>query len=208
MEMYVFVVLIVALSGFLHGYIVDITNKLIDQKSFVDFIAPAPGPFVYYYYTCFYAGQGVGLVFCYFMSDRVGRKTTLLYCSAFLAAIFSWASTTNSETQTLLTRFLIGGISVILLATSIVYLIEVSLHSARAMTITVIPLLIQAGKLASTLLFAVTKAQDENWRVCMGVSVLLSLGMLVGVTSIPESTRWLLAYRTPGGNVQPTPALR
>ena len=197
--MYLCVVLIAALSGFLHGYIVDITNKLIEQASFVDFIAPTPGPFVYYYYTCFYAGQFIGLVYCYVASDRFGRRTTLLYCSIFVAAIFSWASTTNSESQTLLTRFLIGSMSVILLATSIVYITEISLESARAITLTSIPLLIQLGKLTSTLLFSITKAQDENWRVCMGFPVLLSLGMLLGITALPESPRWLLAYKSPGG---------
>jgi MFS family permease len=152
----------------------------------------------------FYASEIVGSFYSYKISDNYGRRPTLLFFSAFVAAFVSWSSATNSAFNLLITRVFVGFGIGILLSTSIVYLAEIALKSQRGKLISFIPLMITCGNGFAVLLYEMTRRQSDNWRTCLLFPVLVTLWLLLGLSLIPESPRWLLAHKSPPGTLAVT----
>jgi MFS family permease len=192
--------LTIASSALIHGYLSLSTQMIISDLNFKESISNNIIGFDVWFSGLFYTSEIIGSFYSYKISDNYGRRPTLLFFSAFVAAFVSWSSATNSAFNLLITRAFVGFGIGILLSTSIVYLAEIALKSQRGKLISFIPLMITCGNGFAVLLYEMTRRQSDNWRTCLLFPVLVTLWLLLGLSLIPESPRWLLAHKSPPGN--------
>jgi len=101
----------------------------------------------------------------------------------------------------ILTRLLVGIAIGVLICTSPIYISESSTKELRGRAIAIYALAIILGNNVAGILYMFTVTNGQSWRISVGFPILISLLMLVGLYFLPESPRWLLARRTPAGNL-------
>lgn len=130
------------------------------------------------------------------LSDRFGRRATLLATSVvfILGAIFCAAATSIAA---LVIGRIIVGLGIGLACTTVpIYISEVAPPEARGWQVSLFQLAITIGILGAYLVdFAYAKS--EAWRWMLGLAVIPGIILGVGMLFLPESPRWLAKYLHP-----------
>ncbi|MFZ0041165.1 MAG: sugar porter family MFS transporter [Solirubrobacteraceae bacterium] len=126
------------------------------------------------------------------VSDRLGRKRTLLAAAAVFALGALASAVSPSAVALVISRFVIGlalGTSSMAVPT---YLAEMSPKEKRGRLVSMNQFLITVGILcAYGVGYAFSSSHD--WRWMLGLAAVPALLMFVGLLTLPESPRWLFA---------------
>jgi sugar porter (SP) family MFS transporter len=142
------------------------------------------------------AGAIVGALTGGGLSDRFGRRLTLLATSiVFIAGAILCAAATSIAA--LVVGRVIVGLGIGLACTTVpVYISEVAPPEARGWQVSLFQLAITIGILGAYLVdFAYAKS--EAWRWMLGLAVIPGIILGVGMLFLPESPRWLAEYLHP-----------
>ena len=188
-RMYMMMVVCVAtVGGFLFGYDVLIMSgaMIFIQQEFS--LNPSALGFSV---SIISLGTMVGAFTAGWLSDRLGRKKTLiLAASLFMLSAVGTAFPPNVEIFNLF-RF-VGGMGMgVAMVTSPVYIAEISPARIRGTLVTFNQFVTVFGSIVAFLV-SWRLAADGNWRAMMGSVAAPSMGLLVGLAFVPESPRWLV----------------
>ena len=180
---------VAALGGFLFGYDTGvISGALLFIKPEFDLGSFGQQAVV----ASLLLGAVVGAAIGGNVTDRLGRKRTLLAAAAVFALGALVSAAAPSAAVLVAARFVIGlGIGASSMAVPL-YLAEMSPAAQRGRLVSMNQLLITVGILIS---YGVgyALASSEAWRVMLGLAAVPALVMFAGLLRLPESPRWLLA---------------
>jgi sugar porter (SP) family MFS transporter len=136
-------------------------------------------------------GAIVGSITSGMMTDKFGRKKTLLFVSLFFAISCLGAAVANSPVFFICARIL-GGLSVGAASVlSPMYVAEVVPTKSRGSMVSIYQLTITLGILISYLINYSLHDITNNWRWMFATGVIPSVLFFIGLFFIPESPRWL-----------------
>jgi sugar porter (SP) family MFS transporter len=142
------------------------------------------------------AGAIVGALTGGSLSDRFGRRLTLLATSIVFIAGAILCAAAMSIAALVVGRIIVG-LGIGLACTTVpVYISEVAPPEARGWQVSLFQLAITIGILGAYLVdFAYAKS--EAWRWMLGLAVIPGIILGVGMLFLPESPRWLAKYLHP-----------
>ena len=202
----VFLSIAAALGGFLFGYDAAVISGTVSQVSFqfqLDEIQTG------WFVGCALIGSIVGVLFAGKMSDRYGRKRTMLLAALFFSISGIGCAFVSSFEQLIIARML-GGVGIgIVSIVSPLYISEISIPQYRGRLVSLYQLAVTLGFLGaylanyqllhlsqSGMIFNVSWLDlifvSEVWRAMLGISGIPSLLFLIIVLFLPESPRWLV----------------
>lgn len=125
-------------------------------------------------------------------SDRLGRKRLILAAAVIFTLGAALAAVAPDVGVLLVARFVLGvavGIAALIVP---LYLSEVAPTRIRGAVSSLNQLAIVSGILLAFLVNAVL-ASSEDWRLMVGLAVVPSIVLLVGMLTMPETPRWLVS---------------
>lgn len=197
---------IAALGGFLFGYdtaIISGTLSFVQSQFSLDALAEG------WYVGSALVGCIGGVLVAGILSDKYGRKTTLLF-SAMLFLISAIGCAIAPSHIMLINARLVGGIGVgIASMLSPLYIAEISPYNIRGRMVALYQFAITIGILAAyfsnSLLLDISKNEsgvfhgifklvfiDEVWRGMLGSETIPALLFFILLLFVPESPRWLV----------------
>lgn len=200
-----FLAFVAALGGLLFGYDTAVISGTIDQVSqqfHLDVIDQG------WYVGCALIGSIAGVTVAGIMSDRLGRKPTMIV-SAVLFTVSAFGCAISASFSALVTYRIIGGVGIgIVSIVAPIYISEIAVTRYRGQMVSLYQLAVTVGFLAAyfvnyLLLGYSQNAQsgegwwrlvfiDEVWRGMLGMETLPALFFLLIIMVIPESPRWLI----------------
>lgn len=201
-----FLSVVAALGGFLFGYdaaVISGTISQVTEQFSLDQIQTG------WFVGCALIGSIIGVLFAGKLSDRYGRKVTMLIAALFFSVSGIGCAFTGSFEQLVLARML-GGIGIgVVSIVSPLYISEVSIARYRGRLVSLYQLAVTLGFLGAYLAnyqllhFSQSGATvgsgwlhtifiSEAWRGMLGLSSTPSLLFFLVVLFIPESPRWLV----------------
>lgn len=206
MQYVVFLSFVAALGGFLFGYDTAVISGTIEQVAHqynLDAIQQG------WYVGCALVGSIVGVSIAGVMSDRFGRKNTMLL-SAILFSITGIGCALATNFSMLVWYRIIGGVGIgIASIVSPLYISEVSIANYRGRLVSLYQLAITIGFLGAYLVnygllqiaanHSITGNNlystifiTEVWRGMLGMEFFPALLFFGTIFFIPESPRWLI----------------
>ncbi|MGL5938375.1 MAG: sugar porter family MFS transporter [Phocaeicola sp.] len=201
-----FLSVVAALGGFLFGYDTAVISGTIDQVSTqfgLDALSKG------WYVGCALVGSILGVSVAGVLSDKYGRKPSLLVAALLFSASALGCALCNNMSDLILYR-LLGGVGVgVASIISPLYISEIAIPKHRGMLVSLYQLAVTVGFLAAYLvnyqllgysvgsfvssggLFDLVFV-NEVWRGMLGMEFLPALLFLIILVFIPESPRWLL----------------
>ncbi|MGG3573003.1 sugar porter family MFS transporter [Bacillus gobiensis] len=181
-----------ALGGLLYGYDMGvISGALLFIKNDIPLTSFTEGLVV----SSMLIGAIIGSGLSGPLSDRFGRRRMVFMISiVFIAGSLILAFAPNMA-MLVLGRFIIGVAVGGSTAIVPVYLSEMAPTESRGSLSSLNQLMITVGILSSYIVNYVF-ADMEGWRWMIGLAVVPSLILMIGVTFMPESPRWLLEHRS------------
>jgi sugar porter (SP) family MFS transporter len=137
-------------------------------------------------------GAVIGVIIGGPLADRFGRKRVLLAVTVFFAAATLGCAFAASAATLTAARGVLGlaiGCSSLVVPT---YIAEMSRRQARGALVSLHQLMVTVGILASYLV-GYGLSGGGQWRWMFGLATLPAVVMFVGLLTLPESPRWLLA---------------
>ncbi|MGY1857156.1 sugar porter family MFS transporter [Modestobacter sp. SYSU DS0290] len=182
----VVVALVSAISGLLYGYDTGIISGALLQIS--DEFGIGNG-WEQVIAASILAGAVVGALVCSWLSQRLGRRTTLLIVAAVfvigsLAASLAPNPVTLSLARVVL-GFAVGGAT----QTAPVYVAELAPSRYRGRLVLFFQIAIGVGILTATIIGA---TESVDWRLAIGAATVPSALMLGLMLRLPDSPRWLV----------------
>ncbi|WP_097183357.1 sugar porter family MFS transporter [Blastococcus haudaquaticus] len=182
----VVVALVSAISGLLYGYDTGIISGALLQIS--DEFGIGSG-WEQVIAASILAGAVIGALVCSRLSERLGRRTTLLIVAAVfvvgsLAASLAPNPVTLSVARVVL-GFAVGGAT----QTAPVYVAELAPSKYRGRLVLFFQIAIGVGILIATIVGATERV---DWRLAIGAAVVPSALMLLLMLRLPDSPRWLV----------------
>ena len=202
----VFLSVVAALGGFLFGYdaaVISGTISLVTTQFRLDQIQTG------WFVGCALVGSIIGVLFAGKLSDRYGRKITMLIAALFFSVSGIGCAFAGGFDQLVVARVLGGvGIGVVSIVSPL-YISEVSIARYRGRLVSLYQLAVTLGFLGAYLAnyqllhFSQSGASlgsgwmntilvSEVWRGMLGFSCVPSLLFFFVVLFIPESPRWLV----------------
>jgi MFS transporter, SP family, galactose:H+ symporter len=134
----------------------------------------------------------VGALCSGWISRGIGRKKTLVLAALFFSVFTLFGALTHDVNILFVTRFCLG--LAVGCASFVVplYLSEIAPTRMRGAFITMYQLMIAIGISLIFLSNSIISHYLQNWRLMLGVIVIPSIVMLIGVIFIPKSPRWLM----------------
>jgi sugar porter (SP) family MFS transporter len=200
----IFLSTVAALGGFLFGYDTAVISGTISQVTAqfqLDAIMQG------WYVGCALVGSIAGVAVAGFLSDRLGRKLTMLLSAVLFTVSAIGCAICADIDQLVIYRFIGGaGIGVVSIVSPL-YISEVSAAKYRGSMVTLYQLAITVGFLGAYLVnFGLLKAapsaadlpsqllvkifNSEVWRGMLGMETLPALLFFTIIFFIPESPRW------------------
>ena len=138
-----------------------------------------------------YIGAGLGAAVGGCLSDRYGRKTTILATDSlfFLGALAVATSTTVS--QLLFGRFVLGAAVAVSGVANVAYLSEIAPPQWRGAVVSVNEACIALGFLLAFVAGVCLQQHPNGWQTMFGMAGLLAVLQFVGIMAMPESPKWL-----------------
>lgn len=201
----VFLSIVAAIGGILFGYdTAVISGTITSVETQFSLNAMQVGWFV----GCALVGSILGVAVAGILSDRFGRKLTMLVAAILFTASGIGCAISQSFTELVIYRIL-GGIGIgVVSIVSPMYISEVAVARWRGTLVSLYQLAITIGFLAAYLVnFQILKAAetavydtpwlhwilvDEMWRGMLGSNALPALLFFIVIFFIPESPRWLI----------------
>ena len=142
------------------------------------------------------AGATVGALTGGRLSDRFGRRATLVATSVIFIAGAIVCAAADSLTVLVVGRVIVG-LGIGLACTTVpVYISEVAPPEARGWQVSLFQLAITVGILAAYLV-DYAFARSQAWRWMLGLAAIPGLILGVGMLVLPESPRWLAKHLGP-----------
>lgn len=139
-------------------------------------------------------GAALGALFAGRIADRIGRRRALFICGiVFLVGALGCALSPGFGLLVTF-RFLLGlgvGAAAVICP---VYLAEMAPKDRRARMVTINELMIVTGQLlafAINALIGALSSHQGEWRIMLGVAAIPAVGLIIGMSVLPESPRWL-----------------
>ncbi len=207
----VFLSIVAAIGGILFGYDTAVISGTISSvEAQFSLNAMQVGWFV----GCALVGSILGVAVAGILSDRFGRKLTMLVAAILFTASGIGCAISQSFTELIIYR-IIGGIGIgVVSIVSPMYISEVAVARWRGTLVSLYQLAITIGFLAAYLVnFQILKSAetavydtpwlhwimvDEMWRGMLGSNALPALLFFIVIFFIPESPRWLILRNRTG----------
>ncbi len=201
----VFLSIVAAIGGILFGYDTAVISGTISSvEAQFSLNAMQVGWFV----GCALVGSILGVAVAGILSDRFGRKLTMLVAAILFTASGIGCAISQSFTELVIYR-IIGGIGIgVVSIVSPMYISEVAVARWRGTLVSLYQLAITIGFLAAYLVnFQILRSAetavydtpwlhwimvDEMWRGMLGSNALPALLFFIVIFFIPESPRWLI----------------
>ena len=201
----VFLSIVAAIGGILFGYDTAVISGTISSvEAQFSLNAMQVGWFV----GCALVGSILGVAVAGILSDRFGRKFTMLVAAILFTASGIGCAISQSFTELVIYR-IIGGIGIgVVSIVSPMYISEVAVARWRGTLVSLYQLAITIGFLAAYLVnFQILRSAetavydtpwlhwimvDEMWRGMLGSNALPALLFFIVIFFIPESPRWLI----------------
>ena len=201
----VFLSIVAAIGGILFGYdTAVISGTITSVEAQFSLNAMQVGWFV----GCALVGSILGVAVAGILSDRFGRKLTMLVAAILFTASGIGCAISQSFTELVIYR-IIGGIGIgVVSIVSPMYISEVAVARWRGTLVSLYQLAITIGFLAAYLVnFQILRSAetavydtpwlhwimvDEMWRGMLGSNALPALLFFIVIFFIPESPRWLI----------------
>ena len=193
MKKIAFLSFVAALGGILFGYdtaVISGTITAVGDQFRLDAMAKG------WYVGCALVGSIAGVAVAGWLSDRFGRKPTMLFSSVLFSVSAIGCALCMGFTDLVVYR-IIGGVGIgIVSIVSPVYISEISPERMRGAMVGLYQLAITLGFVLAYLvnyLLLVNIHVDELWRVMLGAEAVITLFFFAVIFFIPESPRWLAA---------------
>ena len=191
MKKIAFLSFVAALGGILFGYdtaVVSGTIAAVGEQFRLDAMAKG------WYVGCALVGSIAGVAVAGWLSDRFGRKPTMLFSSVLFSVSAIGCAFCAGFTDLVVYR-IIGGVGIgIVSIVSPVYISEISPEKMRGAMVALYQLAITMGFVLAYLvnyLLLVNLHVNELWRVMLGAEAVITLFFFAVIFFIPESPRWL-----------------
>lgn len=201
----VFLSIVAAIGGILFGYDTAVISGTISS---VEAQFALTSMQVGWFVGCALVGSILGVAVAGILSDRFGRKLTMLIAAILFTASGIGCAVSQNFTELVIYR-IIGGVGIgVVSIVSPMYISEVAVARWRGTLVSLYQLAITIGFLAAYLVnfqilksaeTAVYDAQwlhwimvDEMWRGMLGSNALPALIFFIVIFFIPESPRWLI----------------
>lgn len=202
----IFLSVVAAMGGFLFGYDTAVISGTIAQVSqLFELDALQQG----WYVGCALVGSIVGVLFAGILSDKFGRKLTMIISASLFSVSALGCAVCADFTQLVLYR-IIGGVGVgVVSIVSPLYISEVAVAKYRGRLVSLYQLAVTIGFLGAYLVNyqlltwsevgALSGAPlldkifiSEVWRGMLGMETIPALMFFIIIFFIPESPRWLI----------------
>ena len=202
----IFLSVVAALGGFLFGYDAAVISGTVSQVTSQFQLEEIQ---VGWFVGCALVGSIVGVLFAGKLSDKWGRKVTMLVAAIFFSVSGIGCAFTLTFDQLVFARIL-GGVGIgIVSVVSPLYISEVSIAQYRGRLVSLYQLAVTIGFLGAYLAnyqllhfsqSGVVLSADwmnkimvsEVWRGMLGFSSIPSILFFIIIFFIPESPRWLV----------------
>lgn len=200
-----FLSLVAALGGFLFGYDTAVISGTVSKVSTQFQLSTLQSG---WYVGCALVGSIIGVIFAGALSDKLGRKKTMILSAILFSASAIGCAVSGNLDQLVIYR-IIGGIGIgIVSIVCPLYISEVSPASHRGRMVSLYQLAVTIGFLGAYLMnyyllnisenFSSSHAilikvfKTEIWRGMLGVEAIPALLFFAIIFFIPESPRWLI----------------
>ena len=202
----IFLSVVAALGGFLFGYDTAVISGTIAQVTqLFQLDALQQG----WYVGCALAGSIIGVLFAGILSDKLGRKLTMVISAILFSASALGCALCTDFTQLVVYR-IIGGVGIgVVSIVSPLYISEVSVAQYRGRLVSLYQLAVTVGFLGAYLVNYQLLAWSESgallgapllnkifitevWRGMLGMETLPAILFFIIIFFIPESPRWLI----------------
>ena len=197
MKRFVLLSFVAALGGILFGYdtaVISGTISAVADKFRLDAMAKG------WYVGCALVGSIGGVAVAGWLSDRFGRKPTMLFASVLFSVSAIGCAICIGFADLVVYR-IVGGVGIgIVSIVSPVYITEISPPERRGTMVSLYQFAITLGFVLAYLvnyLILVNLHVADLWRVMLGAEAVFTLLFFVVIFFIPESPRWL-ALRSGG----------
>ncbi|MCQ4118748.1 sugar porter family MFS transporter [Rhodococcus tibetensis] len=183
--------IISTLGGLLFGYDTGvISGALLYMKDELELSAVGEATVVS---SLLFPGAAVGALLGGRLSDRLGRKRTLLVCAGlFLVGALACATAPNVEIM-VLARIILGlGVGAAAV-TCPLYLAEMAPVERRGRMVTINELMIVTGQMLAFSVNALLDHLIEDpavWRYMLAIASIPAVLLLLGMLALPDSPRW------------------
>jgi sugar porter (SP) family MFS transporter len=202
----VFLSVVAALGGFLYGYDTAVISGTIDLVTVQYQMTPIQQG---WYVGCALAGSIGGVLFAGILSDRFGRKKTMIV-SAILFSVSGIGCAFAPDLRELVIYRIVGGIGIgVVSIVSPLYISEVAITAYRGRLVSLYQLAITVGFLGAYLVnFKLLQLATsgihfnrdilnnlfvaEHWRGMLGMEFLPAVLFFIIIFFVPESPRWLV----------------
>ena len=202
----IFLSVVAALGGFLFGYDTAVISGTIAQVTqLFQLDALQQG----WYVGCALVGSIVGVLFAGILSDKLGRKLTMVI-SAVLFSTSALGCALSADFAQLVVYRIIGGVGIgVVSIVSPLYISELAVAQYRGRLVSLFQLAVTVGFLGAYLVnyqllaWAESGTQlsvdwlnkifiTEVWRGMLGMETLPAILFFIIIFFIPESPRWLI----------------
>ena len=202
----IFLSVVAALGGFLFGYDTAVISGTIAQVTqLFQLDALQQG----WYVGCALVGSIVGVLFAGILSDKLGRKLTMVISAVLFSTSALGCALSADFTQLVIYR-IIGGVGIgVVSIVSPLYISEVAVAQYRGRLVSLYKLAVTVGFLGAYLVnyqllaWAESGTQlsvdwlnkifiTEVWRGMLGMETLPAILFFIIIFFIPESPRWLI----------------
>ena len=202
----IFLSVVAAMGGFLFGYDTAVISGTIAQVSqLFELDALQQG----WYVGCALVGSIVGVLFAGILSDKFGRKLTMIISASLFSVSALGCAVCADFTQLVLYR-IIGGVGVgVVSFVSPLYISEVAVAQYRGRLVSLYQLAVTIGFLGAYLVNYQLLTWSESgvlsgaplldkifisevWRGMLGMETIPALMFFIIIFFIPESPRWLI----------------
>ncbi len=202
----IFLSVVAALGGFLFGYdtaVISGTIAQVSQLFQLDTLQQG------WYVGCALVGSIVGVLFAGILSDKLGRKLTMVISAVLFSTSALGCALSADFTQLVIYR-IIGGVGIgVVSIVSPLYISEVAVAQYRGRLVSLYQLAVTVGFLGAYLVnyqllaWAESGTQlsvdwlnkvfvTEVWRGMLGMETLPAILFFIIIFFIPESPRWLI----------------
>ena len=202
----IFLSVVAALGGFLFGYdtaVISGTIAQVTQLFQLDTLQQG------WYVGCALVGSIVGVLFAGILSDKLGRKLTMVISAVLFSASGLGCALCADFTQLVIYR-IIGGVGIgVVSIVSPLYISEIAVAQYRGRLVSLYQLAVTVGFLGAYLVnyqllaWAESGTQlsvdwvnkvfiTEVWRGMLGMETLPAIMFFIIIFFIPESPRWLI----------------
>lgn len=186
----VFVAASAAVAGLLFGYDVAVVNGALTYVRSSFHLGSVATEFLT---AIVFIGCAFGSILFGWVSDRYGRRVSLLSAGILFGVAALSASAAPQVTLLMAARFVAGIALGATLLVGPLYISEIAPASKRGMLVTLNQLLVVTGTLAGMIVaYEIAQHAPGSWRLMFLLGGLPAIALAVATTWIPESPRWLL----------------